>query len=282
MATQFHIVYLSPNGSTGKVAKAFAEQFSGADASVTLWDLAAETEIQSLFQQLKTDGKVCLLMGSPVYRDMAIPPVMALIDKLPPIEGGWAVPFVTYGKACSGVALWQMAGALQAKGYQIAGAAKVVALHSMMWTAEQPEGEGHPDAADLEQVRQLAAHLVRSLDADTCKPLPLETLDYQPAERAQEFKAKIDKPWAIVPKTVDGDACTECGTCAAECPVGAIQLNPLPEFGATCFDCFTCIRTCPETAISPAMPLEKIAVKIRERVQTINEQPLTEIFSAGI
>jgi len=209
---------------------------------------------------------------------MAVPPVMAFIDALPRHTTAWAVPFVTYGRACSGVALWQMAAALQNKGFQLVGAAKVVALHSMMWSSEQPEGKGHPDAEDLNQVRQLADTLQTRLAAGLSETLPLEALDYQSEERASEFKAKIGQPWAIIPKMVDEDACTECGTCAEVCPVAAIDLNPLPEFDATCFDCFNCIRLCPETAIQPAVPLPNIEAMIRERVQTINEQPMTQTF----
>lgn len=278
MTSQFTIVYISPNGATGKVAETFADQLAADGAPVAVLDLSDTGAIRSVAAGIQAGEASCLLLGSPVYRDMAVPPVMAFIDSLPPCHGAWAVPFVTYGRACSGVALWQMAGALQAKGFRIAGAAKVVALHSMMWTADRPAGAGHPDLDDLALVRRLAATLSSRIAASDVAPLPLETFDYQSAERTREFKAKIAQPWVIIPKSVDANACTECGTCAEVCPVGAIDLDPLPVFADTCFDCFNCIRLCPEAAIEPAVPLEKITAMIQERVRTIDEQPLTQVF----
>jgi len=127
---------------------------------------------------------------------------MALIDSLPAAGNTWVVPFVTWGMACSGVALWQMSKALAGKGYRIAGAVKVGAVHSMMWQANPPAGGGHPDEDDLQQVRDFADKLLSRIDAGTLSPLPLEALDYQPESRAAEFKAKLDQPWIIIPKTV--------------------------------------------------------------------------------
>ena len=63
---------------------------------------------------------MCLFIGSPVYRDVAIAPVINFIEDLPQLEGNYAVPFVTWGQACSGVALWQMSAALIKKGFRIA------------------------------------------------------------------------------------------------------------------------------------------------------------------
>lgn len=281
MTVNYYIGYISPNGSTGKVAEALADQLSKGSASVTLADLSDAGAGRSLIKKMKVNENACLLIGSPVYRDMAVPPVMAFIDELPQSDNAWAVLFVTYGKACSGVALWQMAMALQDKGFQIAGAAKIVAVHSMMWQSDNPEGKGHPDADDLQQVRHLADKLLSQFSAGIPTPLALEALDYQPEELARELKANIGQPWMIIPKTVDDSACTECGICADCCPAAAIILNPMPEFGDTCFDCFNCIRLCPEDAITPAVPMAKIEAKIRERVKNINEQPLTQIFSGG-
>ena len=82
----------------------------------------------------------------------------------------------------------------------------------------------------------------------------------------------------IIPKTVDEESCTQCSVCAEECPVAAISLDPYPVFNEACFDCFNCIRLCPEAAIEPGVPLAKIEEMIRDRVTTINEQPLTEIY----
>jgi ferredoxin/flavodoxin len=279
MATHFSIVYISPNGSTGKVAETLADQLAKGGAAVNLTDLSVAGAGRTLTHSSKVDEQTCLLIGSPVYRDMAVPPVMAFIDELPQSDGGWAVPFVTYGRACSGVALWQMALALMDKGFRIAGAAKVVAVHSMMCRSNNPVGEGHPDADDLQQVCYLADKLLQQFATGTPVPLAPEVLDYHPTELASVFKAKIGQPWMIVPKTVDERVCTGCGICADNCPVAAIILNHVPAFGDTCFDCFSCIRLCPEDAIIPSVPMVSIEEMISERVKNINEQPLTRIFS---
>ncbi len=277
-AINYYLVYISPNGSTGQVADVLAAQLQKGGARVDRLDLAGPASYDAFIERLDNDPRACLLIGSPVYRDMVVPPVMAFIDALAATDTGWAVPFVTWGLACSGVALWQMDGALQAKGYRIAGAARVAALHAMMWSADGPVGEGHPDEADKQQVRDLADRLLADGKAGTLTALPLETLDYQPADLAAESKAKLDKPWMVMPKTVNEETCTQCGECAEACPVAAVSLDPYPVFSDACFDCFTCVRVCPEEAIEPKVPLAKIEEMIRKRVATLNELPLTEIY----
>ena len=276
---KFVIVYCSPAGSTRQVADVFHNSFCKNNTDVVTYDLARENDRSAALDVIKTaDQKLCLFIGSPVYRDMAIPPVMKFIDALPQSEGNHAVPFVTWGQACSGMALWQMGDALMKKGFQIAGAAKVVALHSMMWLADDPAGKGRPDKTDESIIEEMAVTLQKRFDSDDIPVLALEALDYQPRKRADEIKNKINAPWYIIPKKVDAAACTQCGICEEECPVDAVILDPFPEFDQNCIDCFNCIRLCPEDAIASSISLDDIAHHIRERVRTINEKPLTQIF----
>ncbi len=52
---------------------------------------------------------------------------------------------------------------------------------------------------------------------------------------------------------IDENTCIACGTCAGECPQGAIKEGDVysidPEL---CIDCGTCADACPMAAIAPA------------------------------
>lgn len=273
------IVYSSPAGSTRHVADVIVKSLKENSIDVQQLDLGIVSDPSRFIEKLQAAGEdACLFVGSPVYRDMAVPPVIAFLDKLPTAAGLPAVPFVTWGGANSGVALWQMGQVLESKGLRLVGAAKVLGVHSMMWPSESPVGQGHPDADDDRQVSQLVEKVLERLEKTVIDSLSLKVLDYQPEAVGADIKKKLGQPWTIIPKTIDEDLCTQCAICKQICPVGAVTLDPGPVFDENCFDCFNCIRECPEEAIVPAVPLEKIASMIRERVKTFNEKPPTQIF----
>ncbi len=276
---RFFIVYCSPAGTTEHVANTIEQELGLLHADVTVLNLGEQDEWLDSIKSLGDAGSnACLFIGSPVYRDMAVPPVMKFIEMLPKVKGAAAAPFVTWGAACSGVALWQMGKALREKGFALAAAAKVTAVHSMMWDSETPAGQGHPNAEDDKTIHGLAGGVFEKISRTEFTALPLETLDYQPEILKHEMKAKLSEPWTILPKNVDEKSCTQCGICRDECPTNAIELNPFPEFNTNCFDCFNCIRLCPEGAVHPPISMEQIWAHIRNRVETINELPPTEIY----
>ena len=273
------LAFCSPAGSTRHVAEIVQVAFAQKNVEVEMVNLGKSYDRSNVSQIIKEGHEnTCLFVGSPVYRDMAVPPVMRFIETLPEGEGVLAVPFVTWGTACSGVALWQMGKVLTEKKFGIAGAAKVCAEHSLMWGVEDPAGKGHPDKEDDSRIEALVSGLLTRFGSDRIPVLDLDQLDYQPHEQADEMKEKLDKPWKNVPKHVTEEVCTQCGVCRDECPAAAVSLNPYPEFSADCFDCFNCIRLCPENAIVPEAKMDQIEDRIRKRVRTIKERPLTQIF----
>jgi ferredoxin/flavodoxin len=279
MDKKVFIVFFSANGATRLVADTIHEGFNKKDTAVSLHRLGILTDTDKLNADLRSAGaRACLFIGSPVYRDGAVPAVMAFLEELPAVKGAAAVPFVTWGKACSGLALWQMGHALTDKGFTLAGAAKVLAEHSLMWRVKNPPGESHPDEEDLRRLLVMVDELCERFQSDRQRSIALEQLEYWPEGESDQIKKKISAPWMIVPKTVDQNACTQCGICEQECPVGSITLGPFPEFDRTCCDCFTCIRLCPEDAIEPKISMDQIESLVWERVNSIDERPRTQIF----
>ncbi len=273
------IAYCSPAGATRHVARVIEETVERMGGQATTCDLGGGDDPAPIHEMIKkAQGNGCLFIGSPVYVSHTVPPVMDFIKNLPEGGGLWAVPFVTWGGVCSGMALYEMGKALTEKGYRLGGGAKVGAVHSSLWRSDFPLGEGHPDDGDDEKVQELVHGVYDKLAEGNGRALPLADLDYQPPDLRKDMeKMSLETAKAHIPKRkVNQSECTECGVCAEVCPTEAVALTPYPEFNDNCIYCFSCVRECPEEAIK--IDLTQTESRLRSMAEKIGEKPFTRVF----
>ena len=117
------IAYFSPAGSTRHVAGIIKKKFQALGTDAWMLDLGecrdGAKEISQRIEESK--GNSCLFIGSPVYVSHAVPRVMECIAGLTENTGAFAVPFVTWGGACSGISLFEMGKELLNKGITVLG-----------------------------------------------------------------------------------------------------------------------------------------------------------------
>ena len=205
---------------------------------------------------------------------------MDFIRQLPKRDGTYAVPFVTYGGVSSGTGLYEMASLLRQRGFSILGAAKVLAVHSMMWKFENPLGEGHPNDEDARMIMQLVKSVCDKMSrTGSIEALKLEKLNYQTQENQEIAKKRnLEALKKSLPSIkVNNDACTQCYICQENCPVQNITFNPFPQFGESCIFCFNCIRTCETGAIYNDV-LGFIETEVKNRASAFAEPLETRIF----
>ena len=274
------IAYFSPAGSTQHVAGIIKNKFQALGTDVWMLDLGeCRDGAREISQRIKeAKGNCCLFIGSPVYVSHAVPRVMDCIAGLRENTGAFAVPFVTWGGVCSGISLFEMGKALFNKGITVLGAAKILALHSLMWPLENPLGKGHPDSNDDRMVEDLVNHIYHKLHSATPKGIQLADLAYQSKENHAEMEnISLEAAKALMPKReIDTMLCTQCQICEEVCPVDAIALTPYPEFGHGCIFCFSCMKQCPEKAINA--DLSEIWQRIKDRSVFFSEHPHSQIF----
>ncbi|MEJ2656184.1 MAG: EFR1 family ferrodoxin [Desulfobacterales bacterium] len=275
------IVYFSPAGSTRHVAELIEKQFQTLDAEVSSFNLAESNSDVAMMisQQMETsEAKSCLIIGSPVYASHAVPLVMECIGGLKENAGVFAVPFVTWGGACSGISLYEMGEELINKKFTLLGAAKILAVHSLMWKLEDPLGKGHPNAEDDDMIEELVNHVNQKLHEANPKGINLSDLAYQTKKNHKEMeKAGLQAAKAHMPKrTIETALCNQCQVCSDVCPMDAVVFTPYPEFGDGCVFCFNCMKKCPEQAIKA--DLCDIWQRIRDRAAFFSERPDSQIF----
>jgi ferredoxin/flavodoxin len=272
------IVYFSPAGSTRHVARLMEKRFRELGTEPFLFDLAENSGLsQVISEQIKEDS--CLIVGSPVYVSHAVPPIMQFLAELAPAQAT-AVPFVTWGGASSGIALFEMARELDKKGFTILGAAKVLAVHCLMWQLEHPLGEGHPNSEDERMIQKLVDEINRKMQSHGLRGMDLSDLAYQKEEiHAEMEKMSLEVAKSHMPiREIDEQLCNQCEICAEVCPTASIGFAPYPVFGQNCIYCFSCMRSCPEGAIQAN--LSEVWQRIRERAEFFVELPYTKIFLA--
>ena len=190
-----------------------------------------------------------------------------------------SVPFVTWGAVTSGVALFEMARALEEKGYPVRAAVKIVAEHSLLWQSENPLGKGRPDAADDDKVRDTGETGCRcSCCRSAPLPVPASALNYQ-SEALQKIFAglSISAARKVLPQiTVQPELCTRCGVCVAACQVGAVELGDGPVFNDRCIACYNCVRACPEQALQA--DFSRMQAGLEQRRKDFGETCETKVY----
>ncbi len=278
-----YIVFCSPAGTTRHVAEVIREKLEQLSVETVLFDLHGDPDLKAIISGMADlDAEdVCVYAGSPVYAGHAVPVVESFLSKLPKTDKCRAVPFVTWGAVSSGIALHEMGEKLVEKGYRLAGAARIGAVHSLMWRFSEPLGNTHPDESDDTMICEMVASVCSMTKQDSLVALQLSELAYQPESVHSEFKkTSIETARQVLPKKLlDEQLCTQCGICEQECPAAAISCRPFPEFGTNCMLCYNCVRLCPETAIKA--DFSKVEGWLKKKSLDISEKPLSRIFLPG-
>ncbi|MFC1815999.1 hypothetical protein ACFL0M_08660 [Thermodesulfobacteriota bacterium] len=81
-----------------------------------------------------------------------------------------------------------MGKALKDKGFEIAGAAKAMGMHSIMFDDPEPIGKNRPNPQDDAIIEQMVVNIYQRLSNNSLIPLPLDALDYQPEDIAVKNK----------------------------------------------------------------------------------------------
>lgn len=219
------VLFFSGTGTTEAYAQAFAEGLPF-DAEVL------EIRHDAVMPEAMGPHEL-LVLAVPVYAGWAPPFVW---EKLECLRGDETpvVLLAVYGARDYDSALFEMEEKLREKGFATVGAAALVARHSIA----QEVASGRPDACDLGEARDFACEVAKRLHG----------VDGAGKWPSYDFKHyEVDLNPHVYPVTADG--CTMCGTCAGECPVGAIPLDaPNTLDREICASCLRCIEVCPEGA----------------------------------
>ncbi len=221
------VLYLSGTGTTEKYARAFAE---GLPYDVEVVPLRHDEEPPCEF-----GSDELLVLAVPVFAGYAPKFVW---ERLAHMRGSHTpcALLAVYGARDYDNALHEMDERLTAKGFRTIGAAALVARHSIAQTV----APDRPSASDLAQTREFADEVAARIGA-------LGSID---DASAFSFKTvEVHLGTNVYPRA--SDACIECGTCASECPAGAIPADePSSTDNETCISCLRCIEVCPVGARS--------------------------------
>lgn len=240
MKHHVHATYFSATGTTGTVVTTIADRISqvwnAADASCFDFTLPAGREAVTSFQP----GDL-VIFGVPVYAGR-VPNV--LLKYLRTVEGGGAlaVPVVCYGNRNFDDALVELRDLLEECGFHTVAAGAFVGEHSFSTTL----GAGRPDQADLDLAVRFANDIAEKLQGPMtpCAPIHVEgQIPYRPYYVPKDRNGNPVNILKDRPKV--NDACTNCGLCAAVCPMGSISPENAGEYTGICIKCGACVKKCP-------------------------------------
>lgn len=228
----YNIVF-SPTGGTKKVADCLTSALEGEITTVDLTDSKQDFDAVLL---TKEDVAV---ISMPSYGGR-VPAVAA--QRLSQVHGSGAraVLVCVYGNRAYEDTLVELEDTAKQAGFQVIAAVAAIAEHSIA----RQFAAGRPDSQDAAQLSDFAKQIRLKLSENN---LTEPTI---PGNRPYKKAGGT----SMVPKATK--ECSNCGVCAAECPVQAIdKKDPKSVDEKACISCMRCIAVCPQGArrVNPVM-----------------------------
>lgn len=226
-------ICFSPTGGTAKAAELLTRGLSDDVARIDLTDARAD------FSAVDLDGAGLAVIAVPSYGGR-VPAVAA--QRISALRGGGtpAVLLCVYGNRAYEDTLAELQDVAESAGFRPVAAVAAIAEHSI---AHQ-YASGRPDRADAERLAAFAEKIGEKLGA--AEPTGVVVPGNRPYKKTSGV--------GMVPKPTK--QCTDCGLCARECPVQAIDESDVKNVDKTaCISCMRCVVRCPHGArkINPLM-----------------------------
>lgn len=224
--TKINLIYFSATGTTAKIVSAIAE-------GMGIKDQTTYKIINSPKDTVSIPSDEPVIFGVPVFSGRVPEIAKIALDK---IKGNNtpAVIVCVYGNREFDDALLELNDIVCHNGFKPISAAAFVAQHSIFPTVAY----GRPDTDDLQMAGDFGRRSIELLTSAASTKLHI-----QGNNPYREIK-KIP----LTPKT-SKSKCNQCGVCAKECPVQAIdKQTPSMTDKQRCIVCAHCIFVCPQEA----------------------------------
>ena len=218
-----HQITFSPTGGTRRASEFLCKGFN---AQSTITELCTQEENLN-YPNIAADDLVVISM--PVYAGRV--PALA-VERLNNVisNGAKCVIIAVYGNRAYEDALIEMQDVATEMGFQVIAAIAAIAEHSVC----RMYATGRPDDIDAKELAAFSVAILEKIKEN--KPFaPLALPGNRP------YKQGCTGPFPTA-----NDNCTDCGTCASQCPTGAIALdNPKGNNNELCIGCMRCVSVCP-------------------------------------